>query len=189
MEELFTGFYCWSTPYRPGREAFSVWVEGKNENVLIDPFTPEEGLSQFSHPSKSIIVMLTTGNHERDAYSFKLALRAEIWAPEAALADLDLTPDRVYSSDEDLPCGIQAFHLEGSHSAGETALFIPRGPGILVVGDGLLAYPDREWRVFQPHERAALAPLRDLAFDAIVTSHGAPVRTGAAAAFRSFLGA
>ena len=189
MDELFPGFYCWRAPFRPGREAYSVWVEGEHENVLIDPLTPEEGLSRFSHPSKAIVLLLTNGNHERDAHSFKLALRAEIWAPAAALPDLDLTPDRVYGSDEDLPCGIRAFHLEGSHSAGETALLVPRGPGVLVIGDGLLAQPDAEWRVFVEHERAALEPLRDLAFDALVTSHGAPVRSGAAAGLRAFLDA
>ena len=113
MEQYFPGFYCWQAQYRPGREAYSVWVEDESENVLIDPFTPDEGLSRFSHPSKAIIVLLTTGNHERDAYSCKLALRAEIWAPEAALSDMDMVPDRVFSSDDELPCGIQAYHLEG----------------------------------------------------------------------------
>ena len=187
MEQLFPGFYCWRAPYRPGREAYSAWVEGESENVLIDPFTPEDGLSQFSHPSKSIIVLLTNANHERDASSFKLALRAEIWAPAAALGDLDQTPDRVYSSEEDLPCGIRAFHLEGSHSPGETALLVPRGPGVLVIGDGLVAHPESDWRVFQEHERAALEPLRELAFDALVTSHGAPVPSGAKAGLVAFL--
>ena len=187
MEQLFPGLSCWQAQYRPGREAYSAWVEGENENVLIDPFTPEEGLSRFSHPSKAIIVLLTTANHERDAYSIKLGLRAEIWAPEAALHEMDMVPDRVYSGDEDLPCGIQAYHLEGSHSDGETALLVPRGPGVLVIGDGLVAYPDREWRVFQEHERAALQPLRNTAFDAIVTSHGAPVLSGAKGHLQEFL--
>ena len=187
MNQLFPGFYCWRAPYRPGREAYSIWVEGDSENVLIDPFTPDEGLSPFSHPSKSIIVLLTTGNHERDAYSCKSALRAEIWAPEAALSNLDLMPDRVYSSDEELPCGIKAFHLEGSHSAGETALLVPCGPGVLVIGDGLIAHPAADWRVFQPHERDALQSLRDEEFDAIVTSHGAPVLSGAKADLHAYL--
>ncbi|MYB76979.1 MAG: hypothetical protein F4X83_07775 [Chloroflexi bacterium] len=187
MEQLFSGFYCWSAPFRPGREAYSVWVEGETENVLIDPHTPEEGLSRFSHPSKAIIVLLTTANHERDAYSIKLGLRAEIWAPEAALNDMDMVPDRVYSSDDELPCGIQAHHLEGSHSEGETALLVPSGPGVLVIGDGLIAHPDADWRVFVPEERGALLPLKDLAFDAIVTSHGAPVLAGGAAGLRTFL--
>ena len=187
MEQYFPGFYCWQGQYRPGREAYSVWVEGESENVLIDPFTPDEGLSRFSHPSKAIIVLLTTGNHERDAYSCKLALRAEIWAPEAALSDMDMVPDRVFSSDDELPCGIQAYHLEGSHSEGETALLVPRGPGVLVIGDGLVARPDAEWRVFQSHERDALQSLRDEAFDAIVTSHGAPVLSGAKAGLHAFL--
>ena len=187
MEQLFPGFYCWRASFRPGREAYSAWVEGETENVLIDPLTPEEGLSRFSHPSKAVIVLLTNANHERDAYSIKLALRAEIWAPAAALSDLDVTPDRVYSSDEELPCGLQAFHLDGSHSPGETALLIPRGPGVLVIGDGLIAQPDGDWRVFQPHERAALRPLEAVAFDALVTSHGAPVLSGAQERLRSFL--
>ena len=187
MEQLFPGFYCWQTQYRPGREAYSAWVEGENENVLIDPFTPEECLSRFSHPSKAIIVLLTTANHERDAYSIKLGLRAEIWAPEAALNEMDMVPDRVYSGDEDLPCGIQAYRLEGSHSEGETALLVPNGPGVLVIGDGLVAHPNDAWRAFVPHERAALQPLKDLAFDAIVTSHGAPVLSGAKAGLCTFL--
>ncbi len=187
MDQLFPGFYSWRAPYRPGREAYSAWVEGEHENVLIDPFTPDEGLSPFSHPSKSIIVLLTTGNHERDAYSCKSALRAEIWAPEKALGNLDLTPDRVYSSDEELPCGIKAFHLEGSHAEGETALLVPCGPGVLVIGDGLIAHPAAEWRVFQPHERDALHSLRDEKFDAIVTSHGEPVLSGAKADLQAFL--
>lgn len=189
MEQLFPGLYSWSAPYRPGREAYSVWVEGENENVLIDPFTPEEGLSRFSHPSKAIVVLLTTANHERDAYSIKLGLRAEIWAPEAAVGDMDMMPDRVYGSDDELPCGIQAYHLEGSHSEGETALLVPRDPGVLVIGDGLIAHPEVPWRVFVPHERDALQPLADLAFDAIITSHGAPVLSGAAENLRGFLDA
>jgi glyoxylase-like metal-dependent hydrolase (beta-lactamase superfamily II) len=187
MEQLFPGFFCWQAQYRPGRDAYSAWVEGESENVLIDPFTPDEGLSRFSHPSKAIIVLLTTGNHERDAYSCKLALRAEIWAPEAALSDMDMVPDRVFGSDDELPCGIQAYHLEGSHSEGETALLVPRGPGVLVIGDGLVARPDAEWRVFQPHERDALQSLRDEDFDAIVTSHGAPVLSGAKADLHAYL--
>jgi hypothetical protein len=187
MEQIFEGLYCWQSAFRPGRAAYSVWVEGEKENVLIDPLTPEEGLSRFSHPSKSIVVLLTNGNHERDSHSFKLALRAEIWAPEAALSDLDIVPDRVYSSDEELPCGIQAYRLEDSHSAGETALLLPNGPGVMVIGDGLVAQPDMDWRVFQPHERAALAALQGAAFDAIVSSHGSPVLSGAKEKLDAFL--
>ncbi len=187
MEQIFPEFYCWQASFRPGREAYSAWVEGETENVLIDPLTPEEGLSRFSHPSKAVIVLLTNANHERDAYSIKLALRAEIWAPEAALSDLDLTPDRVYGSEEELPCGLRAYHLADSHSPGETALLVPRGPGVLVIGDGLVAQPDTEWRVFQPHERAALQPLLEADFDAVVTSHGAPVLSGAKDRLRTFL--
>ena len=187
MEQIFPGMYCWHAAYRPGREAYSVWVEGEQESVLIDPFTPEEGLSRFSHPSKAIIVLLTTANHERDAYSIKLGLRAEVWAPERALNDMDMVPDRVYGSDDELPCGIRAISLEGSHSAGETALIVPRGPGVLVIGDGLVAQPEAEWRVFVPEERDALLPLRDLTFDAIITSHGTPVLSGGAEGLRTFL--
>lgn len=187
MEQVFPGFYCWRTPYRPDREAYSAWVECESENVLIDPLTPEEGLSRFSHPSKSVIVLLTSANHERDAYSIKLGLRAEIWAPEAAVGDMDMMPDRVYGNDDELPCGIQAFHLDGSHSDGETALLVPRGPGVLIVGDGLEAHPDEPWRVFVPEERAALQALGDLAFDAIVTSHGTPVLSGGKARLQTFL--
>jgi len=187
MQELFAGVYCWKGAYRPGASAYSVWVAGEGENVLIDPLTPEEGLSQFSHPSKNIYIVLTTANHERAAQAFKLALRAEVWAPEKALTGLDRAPDRVYSSGEELPCAIQALMLEGSHTEGETALLIPRGPGILVLGDALVARPEGEWRCFRPQEREALQPLLGWDFDALITSHGEPVLSGAKEQLRTFL--
>jgi glyoxylase-like metal-dependent hydrolase (beta-lactamase superfamily II) len=54
---------------------------------------------------------------------------------------MELTPTRTYKDGELLPGGIWVIHLKDQKSPGESALFIPQGPGVLIVGDAVIGKP------------------------------------------------
>jgi glyoxylase-like metal-dependent hydrolase (beta-lactamase superfamily II) len=94
--------------------------------------------------------------------------------------------DQTYKDGELLPGGIWAIHLSDQKSPGESALFLQRGKGILIVGDALIGKPagsltmlSHEKYADQAKAREGLKRLLKYAFDAILVGDGTSILTGA----------
>ena len=113
--------------------------------------------------------------------------------PAGDVGELEtLTPDHVYSSESDLPGGLQAIGL-GGISAGEHALFTPENRGVLFVGDalGTTSYWTHGEGELGAHPRmrppAPLRKLLDLNFTSIAVGHGEPILDQAKVALATYL--
>lgn len=88
---------------------------------------------------------------------------------------------------ETLPfAGLRAVHTPG-HTAGHLALLLPRGGGVLFVGDAATNWGRLSWGpIYEDvaQGRESLAKLAALDFEVAAISHGRPILRGASARFR-----
>lgn len=99
--------------------------------VLIDPIALAQP-GELSGPVSAIL--LTNANHARAAQWWKEKTGAPIYAPVAAVAELDLVPDFTLADGDSAPGGLRTIALPGG-APGETAYL---GHGICFVGDALI---------------------------------------------------
>lgn len=110
--------------------------------VMVDPppLTSEaRGFLQRSSPIDYIIV--TNRDHERETTTCQKEFHCEVWAPAEDSPYMGLKPTRVFRDGELLPGGIWVVQLKGQKSPGESALFLERDKGVLIVGDALIGKP------------------------------------------------
>lgn len=107
--------------------------------ILVDPppMTAEARAVVRRHEPIDYIV-ITNRDHLREAAVYQAEFRCQLRVPEADAAQMDVKPTTTYKDGELLPGGIWAIHLKDQKSPGESALFIERGRGVLIVGDALI---------------------------------------------------
>jgi glyoxylase-like metal-dependent hydrolase (beta-lactamase superfamily II) len=86
-------------------------------------------------------IVLTNRDHLREAEACRRDFRAKVYVPEPDASQMDIVADKTYRDGELLPGGLWVIHLEGMKSPGESALFLERGTGVLIVGDALIGKP------------------------------------------------
>lgn len=147
--------------------------------ALIDPLRLEE--AAFGHligDDKVAAVLLTSGNHERDAAYEKQRLAVPVYAPEGARGEV--TADRWIKDGEVLFQAVKAIGLPGGGPA-ETAYL---AGGVLILGDalinldGLAVLPDKYCENPQTM-RESLRALASLDFEIVCFAHGLPIGQGA----------
>jgi glyoxylase-like metal-dependent hydrolase (beta-lactamase superfamily II) len=117
-----------------------------------------------------------------------------LFLPEADAPQMDLKPTRTFKDGELLPGGIWVIHLLDQKSAGESALFIQQGKGVLIVGDALIGKPPGALTML-PEEKyhdvvkakEGLRRLLKYNFDAMLVGDGTSIMTGAKAAVEKAL--
>ncbi|HSA87860.1 MAG TPA: hypothetical protein VLE46_16920 [Nitrospira sp.] len=110
--------------------------------ILVDPppMTAEARTVVRRHEPIDYII-ITNRDHLREAAAYQAELRCQLLVPEADAFHMDVKPTKTYKDGELLPGGIWAIHLKDQKSLGESALFIDRGGGVLIVGDALIGRP------------------------------------------------
>jgi len=214
VQELAPGLWRWTAlhpEWKPSdaeggegweREVGSVYLEGADAIVLIDPqvpSVPEERDRFLRHldadverTGKPVAVLLTVAAHERSAPELAGRYGAEVWAHEREVERYGALADRIFPSGAELPGGVAA--VDGAF---EVVLWIP-AHAALVAGDillgagggGVRVCPDSwlgPWR--PPDVRAQLRPLLDLPVERILVAHGEPVLSGGRAALERALSA
>ena len=86
-------------------------------------------------------IVLTNRDHLREAEACRKEFQAKVYVPESDASQMDIVADKTYRDGELLPGGLWVIHLEGMKSPGESALFLERGGGVLIVGDALIGKP------------------------------------------------
>jgi len=136
MREIFPGVLHW-TAFHDGlkMDVSSYYVEPAG--VVIDPMVPEGGLDAFDQRSRPQQVVLTSGNHTRDAARFAEEFGCPIvTSREGAERIGDALEVEEYRSGQDIAPGVKAVQL-GILNPDEYALHIDFGGGAIALADGL----------------------------------------------------
>lgn len=154
--------------------------------VLVDPppMTAEARAVVRRHEPIDYIIV-TNRDHVREAAVYQTELRCQLLVPEADAALMDVKPTKTYQDGELLPGGVWAIHLKDQKSPGESALFIERGSGVLIVGDALIGKPPgslcllpAEKYVDIQKAKDGLSRLLKYTFDSLLVGDGASILVG-----------
>lgn len=155
--------------------------------ILIDPppMTQEARAVVKRHEPVDYIV-LTNRDHLREAPAYQAEWNCLLYGPEADAAQMEVRPTKIYKDGELLPGGIWAIQLKDQKSPGESALFIERGRGVLIVGDALIGQPSGALRLLPPEKYAdpakakeSLHRLLKYNFDSLLVGDGVSILTEA----------
>lgn len=151
--------------------------------ILVDPplMTPEARAIVRRHEPIDYIV-LTNRDHLREAPAYQAEWHCQLYVPEADAAQMEVNPTRTYKDGELLPGGMWVIQLKNQKSPGESALFIERGRGVLIVGDALIGQPSGALRLLPPEKYAdparakeALQRLLKYSFDSLLVGDGVSI--------------
>ena len=190
MKQLLPGFWQWSWFSEEKQLDFNgLFLVVGEHKILIDP-PPMAGEDQAfirrNGPVDYIIV--TNRDHAREAGSCQGTFNCQLQVPEADASQMDLNPTKTYKDQELLPGGLWVVHLKGQKSPGESALFIPQGKGVLIVGDALIGKPAGSVSMLAAEKyadagkaREGLRRLLKYNFDTLLVGDGTSIMTGAKA--------
>lgn len=154
--------------------------------ILVDPppMTAEARAVVRRHEPIDYII-ITNRDHIREAAVYQEELRCQLRVPEADAAQMDVIPTKTYKDGELLPGGIWAIHLKDQKSPGESALFIERGRGVLIVGDALIGKPAGSVRLLPAEKYVDIQKAKDglrrllkYNFDSLLVGDGASILVG-----------
>lgn len=130
-------------------------------------------------------ILVTNRDHLREAAVYQAEFKCQLRVPEADAAQMDVKPTATYKDGELLPGGIWAIHLKDQKSPGESALFIERGRGVLIVGDALIGKPPGSVRLLPAEKyediqkaKEGLCRLLKYNFDSLLVGDGASILVG-----------
>lgn len=146
--------------------------------IFMDPIElSEPALGMLLQAGKPGAIILTNGNHTRDAEKFRARLGVKIFAFCEA-AGLDLIPDATLAEGRIAPGGMQVIALPGA-GPGEIALV---GHGTACIGDALIHLPPEGLRILpdkycaNPAQlRQSLRKLLSCDFQVMTFAHGVPL--------------
>jgi hypothetical protein len=196
MKEILPGIIHW-TALHPGIKIQVSSYFLPEEGVLIDPILPPTGLDSFSPAPREIL--LTNRHHYRDSGPIAERYGAKVWCSEAGLHEFTKgEPVRPFHFDQELPGGLTALEV-GAICPDETALYIPRGAGVIAVADGVVRHEDGPLS-FVPDEymgedpekvktgiKESFGRLLERDFDHLLLAHGWPIVGGAKETLRGFI--
>ena len=130
--------------------------------ILVDPppMTAEARAIVRRHEPIDYII-ITNRDHVREAAVYQAEFKCQLRVPQADAIQIDVKPTATYKDGELLPGGIWSIHLNDQKSPGESALFIERGRGVLIVGDALIGKPPGSVRLLPSEKYVDVQKARD----------------------------
>lgn len=197
MQEILPSVFHWVTVHPSIQIPVSSYYLAE-EDVLIDPLVPAEGLEWWSEPPTHIY--LTNRHHYRDSDRFAARFGCTVWCVESGLHEFTeeqkVEPFRFGVT---LPGNIQAIEI-GVLCPDETALHIPRAgavalaDGVVREGNGPLTFVPDQYMGDDPEAvktglKESYRRLLDsgLDFDHLLLAHGNPWINGGKEALRTFV--
>jgi len=159
--------------------------------VFVDPIPLEKGaLCELVELAVPRAVVLTNGNHERAAASFKKQFGIPVYAHTQA--EGEVTADH-WIEEGELFDSVNVISLPG-FGLGEIALHVNQGAGALLMGDALINFgeypfmplPDK-YCTDPKQGRQSLRKLLSCDFELMTFSHGTPIISGAKARLEKLL--
>jgi glyoxylase-like metal-dependent hydrolase (beta-lactamase superfamily II) len=193
MKQIAPGIQQWSV-YSPEKQLdFNGSLLTINDHcIIVDPpsMEPADRTTILKGPAVDYII-LTNRDHIREAEACRAEFGAKVYVPAADAPLMDIHADKTFQDGELLPGGLWVIHLQGMKSPGESALFLDRGKGILIVGDALIGRPAGELSLLPaekfPDAARAKQELKRLLkynFDMVVVGDGASILSGGKDAVR-----
>jgi hypothetical protein len=177
FQTIRPGVFFWQV-YEPAvkTELCSCAFETPAGLVFCDPvLLAEEALEELTEGRKPAGILLTNGNHERNAPGLAGRFGIDIWAHLGARDEVAAT--RWFEDGEAL-FGAEAVRLEG-FAPGETAFWID---GLLIIGDALIHAPPFGFSMLPEKYcedakagRESLKRLAGLPVDLLAFAHGLPI--------------
>ena len=195
MRNLLPGIWQWSWFSEEKQLDFNgLFLTVGEHKILVDPPPMTGDASSVilrSGPVDYIIV--TNRDHAREAVRYQGEFRCQLYVPETDAAQMDLKSTKTFKDGELLTGGIWAIQLKGQKSAGESALFIQQGKGVLIVGDALIGKPAGFVRMLPDEKyvdvtkaREGVRRLLKYNFDSLLVGDGVSIPTGAKQAAERF---
>lgn len=196
MKEILPGIYQWSWFSEEKGYDFNghIIVSGA-ERVTIDPPPLSDADGEWSQKQGPIAgIILTNRDHVREAEAYRKQFKTIVLAPAQDAPLMGIKIDRTFKDGDHLPGGLKAIHIPDGKSPGESALFLDRGKGILILGDALIGKPPGRLNLMPPEKyrdpskaREGISVLLKQSFDAILLGDGASILTGGKQAIEEFL--
>ncbi|TKB91040.1 MAG: hypothetical protein E8D41_11380 [Nitrospira sp.] len=188
MKNLLPGIWQWSWFSEEKQLDFNgLFLTVGEHKILIDP-PPMTGdaSSVILRNSPVDYIIVTNRDHAREAVRCQGEFRCQLHVPAADAAQMDLKPTKTFKDGELLAGGIWAIQLKDQKSPGESALFIPQGKGVLIVGDALIGKPSGSVSMLPDEKyvdvtkaREGLRRLLKYNFDSLLVGDGVSILTGA----------
>lgn len=190
MKSLLPGIWEWSWFSEEKQLDFNghLLAVGEHRIVVDPPPVPPADLALLKQGNRIDYILLTNRDHQREADWLSRELGCQVMAPELDAPHMSVRIDRTFKDGELLPGGIWVIQLTGQKSPGESALFLQKGKGILIVGDALIGDPPGALRLLPDDKyenvqvaREGLQRLRKLSFDSLLVGDGTSLITNAKA--------
>ena len=154
--------------------------------ILVDPPPMNAEAREVVRRHEPIdYIIVTNRDHIREAAVYQAEFKCQLRVPEADVTQMDVKPTATYKDGELLPGGIWAIHLKDQKSPGESALFIERGRGVLIVGDALIGKPPGSVCLLPPEKyvdvqkaKNGLCRLLKYNFDSLLVGDGTSILVG-----------
>ncbi|MEQ1853323.1 MAG: hypothetical protein ABMA01_17220 [Chthoniobacteraceae bacterium] len=147
--------------------------------LLIDPIAlAKPALADLVKAARPSAIVLTNGNHARDADAYRQEFGIPVWVHEAAGAALEIKADAVLADGGIAPGGLRVMTLPGA-GPGEIALLCGE---VAFLGDAIVNLPPEGLRLLPAKYcsdpaalRGSLRKLLSCEFDVMTFAHGAPL--------------
>jgi glyoxylase-like metal-dependent hydrolase (beta-lactamase superfamily II) len=208
VTKLSEGLWRWTAPHPEwtpdeggpdgwDREVASLYLEGPDHVVLIDPLVPADERDRFfealdrdvERARRPVAIVLSLYDHERSAAELGERYDAEVWAPAERVERIEAHVAHPFAAGDTLPGGIETLD---AGRRGEVLVWIP-AHGTLFTGDAILGSPQGLRRCpdswtpdgLAPERfRAILARVLQLPVRRVVPAHGEVVEDDALARLR-----
>jgi glyoxylase-like metal-dependent hydrolase (beta-lactamase superfamily II) len=187
MKQILPGIWQWSWFSDEKQLDFNgLFLMVGEHKILVDPPPmTAEAHSFVSRNGPVDYIILTNRDHMREAAAFQAEFACRLYAPDADAARIDVKPTKTYKDGELLPGGIWAIQLSHQKSPGESALFLERGQGIMIVGDALIGKPAGAVSLLPAEKYPDAAKVNDglrrllkYNFDSLLVGDGASILAG-----------
>jgi len=193
MKTIAPGIQQWSFFSQDKQLDFNGLLLTVNDHcILVDP-PPMDAADRTAILKGRTVdyILLTNRDHVREAEACRREFKAKVYAPETDAPLMEIPIDKTYKDGELLPGGLWVIHLRDMKSPGESALFLDKGKGYLILGDSLIGRLPGQLTLL-PADRFAdvskakqsLARLLKYNFDAVLVGDGTSILTGAKEAVR-----
>jgi hypothetical protein len=197
MKEILPGIHHWTAIHPRIRQPVSSYFL-EEQQVLIDPLVPREGLAWFEH-RRPRQIFLTNRHHYRHSDRFADAFGCRVRCSEPGLHEFEGGPEvEGFAWGEELAPGVTALEIDAI-CPDDAALHIAAGDGVMAFADALIRpgggpptfVPDSLMGEDpEPVKAGLLDSLRglvELPFDSLLFAHGEPLVGGGREAIREFV--
>ncbi|MBX3333920.1 MAG: hypothetical protein KF876_07335 [Nitrospira sp.] len=188
MKQILPGIWQWSWFSEEKQFNFNglLLTIGEHKILVDPPAMSSEASAMVRRHAPIDYILITNRDHLREASTYQREFCCQLYIPEADAALMEAKPTKTYKDGELLPGGIWAIQLNDQKSPGESALFIDRGRGIMIVGDALIGRPPgavgllpAEKYVDIEKAKEGLGRLLKYNFESLLVGDGDSILTGA----------